>query len=264
MLRGHKMRRAAAGVVGAVTPGDLASTFFWSDPIQETAYSDGDDVTTKTDFSVNSNNFDGTGHASTYETNEIKDLPVFRFDGSAYDIGASKAPWRFLHDGSDFTVFNVIKTASANPNVLMGLFATALSSSEVGFAAAYDDRSSISANDRLVVVLLKGVSGQPIIQLITGNGVAPAQSVIIVEADYVFPRAGNDMESLVEGNLVGSAETINTPHNSGDSTFFPTIGAVSGGTTFRFIGDMGDTIVLKNGTLDDKTFIRNYLANKWV
>lgn len=74
---------------GAWTPAQLPSIYAWHDMSQETAWSDGNTITTLLDFSGNSHTMTGTG--ATYKTNILNGLPVVRFAGGAlpFRYGAS-------------------------------------------------------------------------------------------------------------------------------------------------------------------------------
>ena len=131
---------------------DVGTPYLFLDPGQG-VYSDagitpaGDNDTVQEWHDQSGNNYDVTqttsGDNPTLQTNEINGLPVIRFDGSDFLVADSAADWKFLHDGSAFTVFVVWKTSTDEPDALYTLLDTgALSSTDIGFCYFYDDRSS--------------------------------------------------------------------------------------------------------------------------
>lgn len=246
------------------TPADSINTYLWLPADQETGLNDGDNVNTLTDQSGNSLDFDATGHAPTYETNEVNGLPVYRFDGTAYARAALAGDWKFMHDGTDFFVLVVCLTPVLNPDTrYMLINNNAASSASIGYALFYEDRSFIPKNNSLTTQIAKGSSGNFVVGVSSADDTFPTQMPNIVTTDYVFNRTGDDMIVSVNDSLPDSGESLNLPHSSSNPSDIITIGARS--TTFdsKAIMDMSEILIMKSPTEQEKVLALQYASNKY-
>jgi len=243
------------------TPADSPNTYAWYAADKETAYSDNDNANTITDFSGNGFDLDGTGHAPIFKENIVNGHPVFRFDGTKYADAADAADWKLLHDGTDFLALVVFYITLANPDTFYTVLDTGgASTAQIGFILAYDDSSSSARNDACDAFIRKGVVGQSIIRAVSPNDSCPAQTWGVLDANYVFGRVGDDMIVSVDGSSVMTAETTNTPHNSGDPANPLNLGR-SAAFGFNLVGDVKEVLIMQNPTPAEIVKARIYASN---
>lgn len=104
----------------AFSPTDIAGLRIWISPKQQTGYSDGDPVTTVTNFgNAGSSTLAKSGTTLTFETNEINGKPVLRFNNARLDVSG------FAYSGSALTLVALVKGNAANANGLIDTSASA-------------------------------------------------------------------------------------------------------------------------------------------
>lgn len=129
-----------------------------------TGLANDDPITTLTDSGSGLKNFTASTTARpTYIADGVDGHAVARFNGTSNVMAQSAAAdFKFLHDGSPFTVVVVCKTNASNPNAQYCLLDNcAGASANVGFFFSLDDRNSVGANNRMSWRLCRGVGGVP-------------------------------------------------------------------------------------------------------
>lgn len=144
----------------------------------------------------------------TLQTNEINGLPVIRFASGDILKASTASDWKFLHDGSAFTVFVVWKATSTNPDALYMLLDTGgISTADIGFGLFYDDRSGSSKDEQLYVVVNRGTGG--------------SNELVFYTANRRSVGAGRWHVSGVHRESAGDGTINNDGHWGGDGTGSP-------------------------------------------
>ena len=188
---------------------------------------------------------------------------VLRFDGTndRLSIGSSTSTFNFLHL-SNATVFVVFKVAGANPDNLQAVIDNSDGTGGRGYVVYFDDRSSASKNNRLLV----------------GGGLYPAYSHLVETADGGFSAnafqvltnviqatnvtAANRSRLYVNGT-VNAAVNTSTDTLSGDANADLTIGCQTGLSSF-LNGDIAEVIIYNAALSDtDRAAVEGYLTTKW-
>ena len=157
-------------------PGKPANPKAWfsADSI---ALRDGDAVSTWPDTSANGHYATATeGNRPTYRI--IDGVPLVHFDGvDDYMIAGVAADWTFLHDGSEWTVFVVLRTVAGElggTHVLLD--SGGADSANRGFAMSYDVANG-GRNDAIRVSVAQGTPGRFALDMTTGDDAFPAGQV---------------------------------------------------------------------------------------
>lgn len=176
---------------------------------------------------------------------------TLRFDGvdDFYDSG-TKAPWKFLNDGSDWTVITVLAASAAG---ITGFFFDSGGSdiAKTGFRMIITgDESSLRVNNGSASVL------------------TPSTNVFVTEefAVVVFRNdvdvGGPDVTVFLDGTQVSSDEKL-TAYNNANPTDNMIMGRNVAGAVF-FSGDIAE-IIMYDSVLStaDRESIESYLASKF-
>lgn len=169
--------------------------------------------------------------------------PVLSFDGNDYmGIEGTTDLFKFLHNAQG-TVTVIVKPAPGTDVLYPILNNNNGSSSLTGYSLYYDDRSSLSRNDAMLVFVTKGVTNTPVIDDAVNN-VMPAGSFSLVNS---LVDAPNTTASLRHAPYVNNV--AKTTNNTRTATVTPTgstnhmfIGSTSSVGTF-FIGQMAEIII---------------------
>jgi len=147
------------------------------------------------------------------------------YSGSQWLNQSDSTYWRFLHNGSDFEVWMVVRAGSvANPNAAYGLLGNnAFISGNVGFNLVFEDRAG--TNNRINTGIFRGVAG-----VINSVGVV-VQDNILIPNQLVLVRVwyhlslGTILSAVAQG-AGGSTFGINSGWSAADSSFQLQQGAV--------------------------------------
>lgn len=202
------------------------------------------------------------GLEPTTGASTVNGLNVLDYAGDALVSDDLASVWTFLHDGTHYEVFAVVKFGTgSNPEALYPLFGTSvIASSEVGMNVFYDDRP---------------VAGNNLLRVFSGNG---SDIVITSDAASVTPNT----TALVEGRFDpdnataadrstikvndGTAAQDNNRTNAPSASAPPgplTIGA-DGNRDFALTGQFMEFIVYENTlTTTERSDLRTDLASKW-
>lgn len=251
----------------AFLPTDLADLFWWTRAgfgVTEI----GGDVSQVDDFgSANLPQVQATGlDQPTLITNVINGHPIIRYDGVDHRMTAGvAADWKFMNDGSDYTVFIVFKTTDANPDDFYVLISTTRTSgSDIGFYISYDDRSSRPVNNTVRHSITDGGAPTAVITNETPDNAFSTQTFGIFEIVYDQGIVGDDSSIFVNGVLKGSSDQLDPPNNNDPDTGTFHIGS-STVDTFQFKGDFAEKMIYKRALSDaERSQVRNYLQTKFA
>lgn len=250
------------------TPADLADLFAWYKADAITGLSDGDPVSTWSDSSGGGYNLTQTSTARPlYQTNTLNGLPVVEFDGTDDYLAASTAAnWKFLHDSTGSSLFIVLKAGtSADPNAAYAALGThGGTTTDVGINVLYDDRSSLSRNDRILSLVNNG-SGSFFVLNVSSDDAFDANTygVVSVVSDPANATLADRSSIYVNG---GTAITNNSSSGSA-STSNPSyalhVGSQGNGNS-KLSGGIAE-LVICDAVLSstDREKVEGYLAHKW-
>ena len=182
------------------------------------ALRDGDPVSLWPDSSQNG--YDARSIGSSQPTYKVVGgVPMVRFDGIDDFLTAGNAPdWRFLKDGSNWTVFVLFRSAGRVPGGEYVLLDT--DEDGEGVAVSYADRADAQSNDAVRVSL--GAAGETVanpLGLTGSNRSFPPGRWGIISADFKYAHDGWGEAGLyVNGYRKSSVETWLRPDRSRGET----------------------------------------------
>lgn len=272
LVRSLSLRTGAAVVPvipPIVAPDDLAvGPVFWIDADAE-AGADNDSIT-PTDRGSLAVSLTGT---VTLKTGILNGRRVLRFNGSSQFLTAGAvANWPYLHNGDGHTLFVVFKTRLADPNALYVLLDTSgVTGANTGFSYYYDDRTSISREDKIVA--LAGASGAAtntfVLTAVSADDAQPggewAMASFVHNEESPYPT---DAELFRNGAQVAAAvatsATSDATPSAGNPAYTLHIGRRASASTLYFDGDIAEIISFDYIlTMDDHYEMLRYLENKW-
>jgi hypothetical protein len=198
----------------------------------------------------------------------LNGLNVIDFAADRMNSADTAATYKFLHDGTDYIVASVLKAGVvANPNTVYLLFGTnGGTGGTIGVQAFYDDRSSISRNDRFYHSV-QGASGTLVINNASSDGFLPANifNVITIFSD---PNNGTAANRSAMYKDAGSAVKNNTSTgsvSSSDPSYVLQLGD-SGLSNAPWTGSIAELIIVSgaDATEANREIIRDYLNLKWA
>lgn len=154
--------------------------------------------------------------------------PLLTVDGllfngiSQYLQSTDKTKAKFLHDGTDFTIFFKWKTSDSDPENIQVLYDDCdYTASKIGHSTYYNDFST--SEDRLASFIVKA-TGSPIAGGFGSNGNIPSpDSINILNARFDYNGGGNTYVLRNNGADIWSGAYSGTPSTS-NATYNPTIG----------------------------------------
>lgn len=198
-----------------------------------------------------------------WKTNQLNSLPVIRNASGDYLKAATAADWEFLHDGTQFAVYIVWKTSTANPNALYILYDTgALASGDFGQVLFYDDRAAVPRNDVVASAIANDVSGNFEAEAITSDSAASSNAWHITTTKF----NGTKLQLWNDAEFGGFAEdTADGNPFAGNPVAALTVGArANDPTTFSFNGDWA-RLMFVSGSITDANHraLQDYLAETY-
>jgi len=246
---------------------NLLRTALWLDADDLSTISTATGVNEWRDKSGNGRNFtQGTGGTQpTFTQNGLNNRHVLSFNGSQYLTSpAAASTWNFLHNANGSSVFAVWRAGNiSDPNAIYAFMGTnALSSANIGFYIAYDDRVSASRNNRVLAQVSGG--GSQSIGSVSADDVHPANTPVIVShlADPNNATAVNRSLIRVNNTLTQVNASTNAPSAS-NASFTMQIGA-GGNNAFPLVGYIAEVIILASIASDVvRQQVEGYFAWKW-
>ena len=172
--------------------------------------------------------------------------------------------FKFLHDGSDYSVFVVAQTTSTNPGNFQSLLATSNTSfTNSGLHISLDDRVATSSNEEIILTALKGDAGEAYYSISGGNDSFDYSQGNIVDVVFDNGIAGDDVSFEVnDGDFSGSVEPDSSPAPSSGNSSLPL--HVGGTTAWDFYGDIGEVLIFNTAlTSTQRSQINEYLSHKY-
>jgi hypothetical protein len=253
------------------TPAQL-NPVLWLDAADSSTITSGGSPTTVSQWtnkgSIVSNFTQGTAaNQPTTGANTLNGLNVLDFDGGDVLVSsATAADWKFLSDGSStYFICSVIQVGSAaDPNAIYFYACTnAAASASVGAAFAFEDRSSISANNATRVLIANNAPGFAVSN-INSNIWSPQTWVVV---SHVID-ASNATASERNTVRINQGLDLKTNTESGTPSTSNPVGSLRiGGTTSAasLVGKIGEMIIVSGAeaTLNNRSRIIDYLNSKW-
>ncbi len=249
------------------TPTQTA-TEWWGAPYDTATTTIATGVSQLRDRKGNGRNFDQatSGTQPTITPNALNGKAGLTFNGSQWLTSASSAAtWNFLHTaaGAGATIVAVWKAGnSSNPNAVYGLLGTnAGVSANTGFYLIYDDRVSSSRNDRALVLISRGTSGQSTALNQTADNAHPGGTPVIISHIGNPGSAIAANRSIIRINGVSIQNNIETfAAATGNASFQMQLGAL-GNNTIPLTGEIYEIVILPPGTsLVTVQLVEGYLA----
>lgn len=194
---------------------------------------------------------------------------VVRFDGSNdfFSIPSSTAYFKFLHDGTESSVFMVVKSGTAaNPDDAYALLANnGTSATQIGVGIFYDDRASETRNNAYVASITRGVISSFVADCLSQNVWTPNQFASVytrfsgsaAAADRIITRinGGTELKTNVDTNAVSTA----------NATSDMIIGAANGAAVLPTLGDISEILIYPTAISNtERQSVETYLNNKWA
>ena len=191
-------------------------------------------------------------HDGTVNTDLITEngKPALQYDGSDdfLTVPNDKTSFKFMHDGSFATIEGVARFGdSSNPDAALTLFDTGgLASNLRGAAIQYDDRSSVSRNNQMSILLAAGVTGdsnRPV-QIQTDDKITPNQQTLVyatIDADNA--TADDRGKYAISGGTLFGGNTNTATPSTANSTADLHIGRYSQSNILQLLGTMQEFVL---------------------
>jgi hypothetical protein len=224
--------------------------------------SDGDSVGQVQDQTGNGRHITQTTASSkpVWKTSQLNSLPIIRNDVGDFLKAATASDWKFMHDGTEFAVFTVWKTAIANPGEAYVILDTgALAGVDIGFAQWYDDRSAVPRNDNLLSWISRG-GGAFLAQATTVDYAGASNAWHVHSSRLTASAMGNFADGQYSRSI--SANKSGTPSSSNPTSAL-TVGARHN-NTFNLKGDWARVIIVSGSVSDaNHRAIQDYLSETY-
>lgn len=182
------------------------------------------------------------------QTNVINGQSVARLNGTTdYFTQGSAADWKFLSNGSSFSIQVIYKLDADNPNKEQGIVDTGgLGTANVGFTMRHDDRAASSKDQRLEFYISRGTVGTYALEAVT-------RDLGVISNRWHWSEVNLSISnSLFGGRTDGRLgdTAVDDPPTGGYSSANPAatlhIGARTGGAA-PFDGDIAEIIIYDTG-----------------
>ena len=176
--------------------------------------------------------------------------PALQYDGSDdfLTVPNDKTSFKFMHDGSFATIESVARFGdSSNPDAALTLFDTGgLASNLKGAAIMYDDRSSVSRNNQMSIVLAAGVSGdsnRPVL-IQADDKITPNQQTLVYATIEADNATADDRAkyAISGGTLFGGNTNTATPSTENTSNDLH-LGRYSESNILQLLGTMQELVL---------------------
>ena len=176
--------------------------------------------------------------------------PALQYDGLGdfLTVPNDKTSFKFMHDGSFATIEGVARFGdSSNPDAALTLFDTGgLASNLTGAAIMYDDRSSVSRNNQMSIVLSAGVSGdsnRPVL-IQTNDKITPnQQSLVYATIDADNATADERAKYAISGGTLTGGNTNTATPSTANSSGDLHIGRYSQSNILQLLGTMQELVL---------------------
>ena len=194
-------------------------------------------------------------------------LPSFNFNGSSnfMDVPSSSSTFKFLHtDNMSFVAIAMQAGVVADPNVAYSILDNrALSSNDIGYGLSYDDRSSVSRNNRITSGVARGVVGTFVSNNISNDNYFEANEFTILSNIIDNTNATAANRNLVYRNstsLANNNSQLGVP-STADATHNLRLGRRAGNADFNLSGYVSEIIIYNGDKSADRTAIETNINN---
>lgn len=181
-------------------------------------------------------------------------------------FASSTASFNYLHNATGGTMLIVWKPdTSSNPDAIRWLLNNSNNSSaNTGISLSFDDRSSVSRNNRISMIVNRGASGVSTSSVVSNNdfiAAADAFCLLSVVCDNANATAGNRLFLYHNGTSSGVANTLTNAASTGNATTNLTIGNFGGGGSPASVAEM----IFYEGVLTsaNRSRVEKYLGKKY-
>ena len=178
---------------------------------------------------------------------------MVHFDGiDDYLTVGTATDWRFLKDGSDWTVFVVFRSAGGEPPGQYALLDT--DGENAGFAVSYADRSNSLSNDAVRLSVTAAVSGYDVAMSGSNRGFPPRRWGIISAIFKASPDGARGAASLyVNGYTKGVTDAWVRPDVSRGAIKLH-IGRHGSGNAYFTKGDIREIAIYKRALTSEEHY----------
>lgn len=186
----------------------------------------------------------------------------FRFDGTndVLEVPTSQATYKFIHDGGLATIVGVHRFGSvANPDAVYSACGTSANDgNNIGFTINYDDRSSLSRNNRIVNGVQRANAANPAAANVSAdNAITPNQLnlfIAVIDADNA--TAANRSTVYVNNGAAIQNNVFTNAPNTANSTFNLQWGG-AGNNAALMVGAACSLIIWNSDQTSNLTTIKN-------
>ena len=208
------------------------------------------------------------GNRPTLTASGVLGKNVFLFDGISDNmiVSGSTNAYNFLHNGDGGAVITIYKVVPANANNLYPVITnTGSSTVHVGFYIAYDDRSSISRDDRLFSSVTNGNAGQLVSQLLSSNNyILPQQfNSEVMTFDGDNGTLADRQTSILNNDTPLNTNTDNATLSISSASYNLTIGSLATNAFYSNIEVSEIIIIDRILTAQDKLDIQTILSQDY-
>lgn len=225
------------------------------------ALRDGDEVSMWPDSSLNGH--DAMATASSRPTYRIVGgVPVVRFDGIDDHLTAGSATdWRFLKDGSEWTVLVMFRSAAGAPGEKHVLLDT--DGEDSGFAVSYTDRPAVNGSDAVRLSVAATTAAFDVDMRASNRSFPPGRWGIISAFFKASPDGTRgEAELFVNGYKKAAVDAWVRPDRSRGASRL-NIGRHGLGNAFPTKGDIREIVIYRRAlTLEEHHQALQHLATK--
>lgn len=191
----------------------------------------------------------------TFEANEINAFPVVRFPADFLDTG-TKAPWKGLNDGSNFTIIFVAKMRDSTT------YGSLLDNNAAGSVNTGISVTLNNITQCLTFSIARGVPGAVALSVTCDGGTFTRGVFHTAVLRHQAASGGDDAEIFVDGTKVAGADPINS-FNNANPTYTLKIGAENG-ATIPMNADLPELMIYdRDLTASEQADVLTYLTTRY-
>lgn len=204
----------------------------------------------------------------TWQQAEINSKASLRFatDDALKDGANTASTWKFLHDGSGYSIVVVYKTTSADPNAAGMILDTCngAATANVGMSYFYDDRAAVPRLDTMAFQIVKGTAGTSHGLAVTGRQSVRSGTWHVSAARYDGALGSANLRVDNDGYFGGNATgTKSGTASAANPTSYLHIGSTTGSGSF-FNGDIAFLAITSSALSDaDYRKLQEYAAETY-
>lgn len=200
----------------------------------------------------------------TYAATGLNGKPVLTFDGTNSTLAAGDTTtWRFLHNGSLYTIIGVWRPGTAATPGSQTM--TALTTSDTSGASTVGQYFAFGDNFGFRYNVTSGGAGATFVSISRTYtnflGSFGNATIISLQVDPVNATAGNRLFTSINGGSLIGGNTLTGNVTTANSQIPLAIG---GGTTTRYLGGMSEILIIEGNASSNLARLQGYLAWKWA